>query len=293
MEIISQLLQISSTESNRIYALTSHTDRLKNRYGDRKNLVILRREDFLKKKFFFRDIDILVNCAFPRKADGTQMAEGLKYVSEILSMAVSGGVKSVINISSQSVYDQTRIQPATEQDELNLGTKYAVGKYATELLTNTICVSVPHTNLRLASLIGAGFNERIPNKFVEQIVCGNDLHVINGGQRFGFLDVRDAADAIIVIINSNPRSWREVYNLGSNESHTLEEIAKEVCRVGEKYCNKTIQYKLMQGDNAEPLQNSSMDCTLYRKAFQWKPKIRLTDTLAWIYEEVTGHYAKD
>ncbi len=147
----------------------------------------------------FAEIDVLVNCAFPRNEDGTKMAEGLRFIAEILNAAVDGGVGAVINISSQSVYSQQRTEPAAEDTPLNLEGKYAVGKYAAELLTNTLCAAIPHTNLRLASLIGAGFDQRVPNKLIAKALAGEELKVLTGPQYYGFLDVRDAADAI-----SNP-----------------------------------------------------------------------------------------
>lgn len=61
--------------------------------------------------------------------------------------------------------------PADENTVLCLESKYAVGKYATELLVNAICgKAVLHTNIGLASLIGAGFDQRIVNKMVNQII---------------------------------------------------------------------------------------------------------------------------
>ena len=80
--------------------------------------------------------------------------------------------------------------PATEETSLNLETKYAVGKYATELLVNKICRNIPHTNLRMASLIGEGFEQRITNKLVAKAILGGDLDIIGGETTIWLLKCR-------------------------------------------------------------------------------------------------------
>lgn len=248
-------------------------------YNDRINVI----ENRKLEKIIWSKIDILINCAFPRNADGIQMAEGLGFISDILFRAAKGGVGLVINISSQSVYGQKRLQPATEQTELNLETQYAVGKYATELLTNTICHSTPHTNIRLASLIGAGFEQRITNKFVGQALAGKSIYIEGGSQRFGFLDVRDAVSGLAALIENNMEILNEEYNLGTNESYTLEEIVENVCKLSWKYSKTTVDYKIEKKDIYF---NSAMNCTRFMESFHWKPSYTLIDTLEEIYNKM-------
>lgn len=248
-------------------------------YNDRINVI----ENKELGKIIWSKIDILINCAFPRNADGIQMAGALEFISDVLFKAAKGGVGLVINISSQSVYGQTRLQPATEQTELNLESQYAVGKYATELLTNTICHSTPHTNIRLASLIGVDFKERITNKFVEQALTGQSIYIEGGSQRFGFLDVRDAVSGLAALIENNMEILNEEYNLGTNESYTLEEIAVNVCKLSWKYNKKIINYKM---EKTDIYQNSAMNCTSFMETFHWKPSYRLIDTLEDIYNKM-------
>ena len=230
----------------------------------------------------FAEIDVLVNCAFPRNEDGTKMAEGLRFIAEILNAAVDGGVGAVINISSQSVYSQQRTEPAAEDTPLNLEGKYAVGKYAAELLTNTLCAAIPHTNLRLASLIGAGFDQRVPNKLIAKALAGEELKVLTGSQYYGFLDVRDAADAITAVINSNPVTWAKVCNLGTNDAYTLENIAKQVVEVYNQKFSANITYRTEPSD--KPF-NSSLNCRKFNETFHWSPRHPLHDTIRWIFEQ--------
>lgn len=266
--------QMAGNSEIQILALTSQEDRLRRICNGASNVIPLGRNAVFDSGFSFTDIDVLINCAFPRNTDGVQMADGLKYISRLLETAVTGGVKSVINVSSQSVYSQVRMEQATENTELSLETKYAVGKYAAELMTNSVCRNIPHTNIRMASLIGVEFDQRLVNKFVKQVIAGNNLRIKGGKQLFGFLDVRDAASAIIAVAQGS--AWNEVYNLGPKQSHSLMEIAECVqCAVGKAGIEKTA----IELSETDDWQNSSLDSSRLREQFAWKEKFCLEDTI--------------
>lgn len=273
--IIKQCIKQNSTIE--IIAITSQAKSLSKKYNDCIEVVDKKQLD----KVVWDKIDILLNCAFPRNNDGEQMADGLSFISNAVNRATIGGVGAVINISSQSVYSQIRKVPATEETSLNLETKYAVGKYATELLVNKICRDIPHTNLRMASLIGEGFEQRITNKLVAKAIDGDNLDIIGGEQCFGFLDVKDAANGIIAVLNSRPTEWKEVYNLGTNESYTLSEIAEIISKVGEKYLGRrtSINYR-----GVSEWKNSSMCCDLFFRSFFWKPQYSMEDTINTLFQ---------
>jgi len=275
--------QLSSDGNHQIYALTSQGEKLKSRCGNGNHLVILERNDIFREHFPFEDIDCLINCAFPRNEDGVQMADGLKYIGNVLSTAVSGGVKSVINISSQSVYSQIRKKAAAETATLDLESRYAVGKYAAELLTNTICRDIPHTNIRMASLIGAGFDQRLVNKFVKQVMSGKDINIKGGRQVFGFLDVRDAASAIIRVMEG--AGWDEVYNLGPEKDYSLAQIAESVQENIVECGYERTETILTESDD---WLNSSLDSTKLTNQFGWKEKYTLKDTIKMIIHSIVS-----
>lgn len=267
--------QMAGNSEVQILALTSQKDKLKQACNNTDNVKMLDRNAVFESAFSFAEIDILINCAFPRNNDGIQMADGLKYISDLLETAVAGGVKAVINISSQSVYSQVRTEPATESTQLNPETIYAVGKYATELMTNCICCNIPHTNIRMASLIGAEFDQRLVNKFVKQAFVGNPLSIKGGKQMFGFLDVRDAAAAIIAVAEGS--DWKSVYNLGPQQSYSLIEIAECVQNIVSNFGYAKTAVELIKTDD---WQNSSLDSSRLREQFGWKERFSLEDTIS-------------
>lgn len=271
---------LKNNEKFKIIAVTSKAEKLKKKLTEKYDKITIVSSKQLEQINWEQE-DILLNCAFPRNNDGIQMAEGLKFITEVITKATNVGVRAVVNISSQSVYSQTRMESATEETPLNLETKYAVGKYATELITNSICRKIPHTNLRMASLIGIGFDQRITNKFVMQVINGQDLTIIGGQQRFGFLDVRDAVEGILAVLKSKPEKWQETYNLGTNESCSLREIANIVSELGEEYLGKKINVFC---ENSNDWKNSGIICDKFFQEFSWMPRYSVKNTIDMLLE---------
>lgn len=171
-----------------------------------------------------RQIDCLINCAYPRNSAGDEVARGLRYIERALESAAQSRCAAVINISSQSVYGAAREEIAREDTPLVLDSAYAVGKLATEMLTEHICRSIPHTNLRMASLIGPGFDQRIVNKLMAAVLEGKDIRLTRNERRFGFLDVEDAAGVILALCRTDSAKWENVYTVGNSRAYSLEEI---------------------------------------------------------------------
>lgn len=260
-----------------IYALSSQSKVLqeKNRY---KNVM------YYDKNAIFTDQDklilenaILVNCAFPRNSTGTGMADGLKYIQGVFLKAKECKAKAVINISSQSVYSAKREAAATEETPVCLENTYAVGKYATELMLESLLqgTDIYFTNIRLASLIGPGFDQRIVNRFVKQALSGKDLVANIGTQRYGLLDIKDAVSGLTAMIQSDARDWKKVYNLGPKGGYTIEQIAQVVCQLSKFYCDRSIRYSVKQTDDNS---NSMVDCRLFCRDFKWEPKLKIIES---------------
>jgi Nucleoside-diphosphate-sugar epimerases len=216
---------------------------------------------------------IVVNCAFPRNSTGTEMAEGLWYIQRLFGRSKECKVKAIINISSQSVYSQTREGSAAEETPVCLESPYAVGKYAAELMLESVCqgTEIVYTNLRMASLIGPGFDQRIVNRFVKQALTEHKLTVDKSKHKFGFLDIADAAEGIFKLLQFDGKPWDAVYNLGIPDGYSLEEIARCVASVTSRTCQLEIKTK----NNSENHINSMIDCRKFYKDFLWQPKVSL------------------
>lgn len=278
-ELLTQLQDYKNIE---IYALTSNTTLLKQRYFENENIHIYSNHISVLEEINITSRDVLLNCAFPRNVQ-LNMADGLDYIKDVLQKAVEEGIGSVINISSQSIYSQRRLRGAKESDPVNLDSVYAVGKYASELLTKTICKNIFYTNVRLASLVGIGFNQRITNKLINQVVDNREIQIIGGQQKFSFMDVRDAASALILLAFSNSNTWQPIYNLGSGESYTFRQLAELIVFTGKKLLDINVKLNVENNDNWK---NTELDNTLFCKDFNWKPRYSMQDTLKTLYLDI-------
>ena len=101
----------------------------------------------------------------------------------------------------------------------------------TEKMLNAICADVPHTNIRLASLIGPQFSQRIINRLIQRALNGETLLINQSEQTFGFLDVRDATDGILSLLEIDKLKWRQVYNLGIMKAYSIADIVDVIKEV--------------------------------------------------------------
>lgn len=218
--------RMKGDEQYEVYALSSKPDELRDRLGG-ENVVYSHKDDLRAEML---EDSIVISCAYPRNSTGTAIADGLKYIQRVFESAVESGASAIINISSQSVYSQQRTEAATEETPVCLESPYAVGKYAIELILESICKGskTRYTSLRMASLIGPGFDQRIVNRFVKKLIAHEPITVVKQPKQMGFLDVEDAVGAIIAVTESSMPGWKTVYNVGNGRGYTVEEIYDSV-----------------------------------------------------------------
>lgn len=226
----------------------------------------------------------VVNCAFPRNSTGTAMADGLRYIQRLFCRAQECQAKAIVNISSQSVYSQVREEPATEETPVCLESPYAVGKYATELMLEGMCqgAGIAYTNLRMASLIGPGFDQRIVNRLIEKAINGEPIVVNINKRRFGFLDIIDAVKAIRCLLETDTSRWKKLFNVGNEKSYSMNDIAQtimDVCKAAGIAAPK-IEYRTNQETGSTALKSGAlMNITNY------SPEISLQESAMRILME--------
>ena len=223
--------------------------------------------------------DVLVHCAFPRASGAALLAAGMDYGCELFTMAREAGCAAVINISSQSVYDSLRQQSATETSPLVLDTPYATAKYASELMLGSIYAELPHTSIRLASLIGPGFDQRVPNKMAKRALGGGQIEVMGGEQLFDYMDGRDAADALSAIARSDASTWAPVYNLSAMQPTSLSMMAAMVTEAVRKRGTVLDDPLIKKSSEGPSNPNSSVDARPFMKAFGWRPCVGLSESI--------------
>ena len=279
----SHLVQrLRDEEGYRVLALSARSRELQRRMGGA-NVICLPRDAFAADSGLWAGA-VVVNCAYPRNATGPAVADGLKYVQKVFEGAVAGRAAAILNVSSQSVYSQQRTEAAAEDAPVCLESPYAVGKFATELMLESVCRGggTEFTNVRLASLIGPGFDQRIVNRLLVQAVEQRRMVIHSSERRFAFLDVEDAVDGILSLIQTPVERWRPCYNLGGQESYTLDEIAETI----QSCVRDRLGELTIERDTVVERGSGALDAARLRADTGFVSRVPLNESVARIFESV-------
>ena len=245
-----------------VIAITLGAEQYKECVGEVEKLHIYEADAIKTGEVGLREEDLVLNCAYPRAMKGADVTSGLDYGESIFRAAAEANIKGIVNISSQSVYDPRRDHPAVESDVPVLTDEYAIGKYCMELLLRNVCKNIPYTNIRLASLIGPGFDVRVPNKMVKYALEKGEIKVQVNDQHFGYLDVSDAVRGLVGVLKMEPMAWKPVYNLGSEKTVSLLEMAESIAKKIKDISLRNVAIIKSEGSG---ILNSALDNTLLKK----------------------------
>lgn len=251
---------------NAVYAVTQHPEAaVFSHLSFGEQLHVQSNDEMFSKASSGWGIDQVINCAFARNNDPRQLASALDYTRRLVEMMNETGVHDLINISSQGVYKR---QPAgilaTENAEIEPIDLYSMCKYATEQIT---CGSLQGfcTNVRLSSL---NMDGRFLQKFVENAKNGKEISLSAPEMQASLMDVRDAADALVLLSQLDKEKHSDVYNLGVGYQLSLLEYAKVVEKVGKEF---GYQVTVTITDN-KAAAHSGLDCSRLFNDINWNPK---------------------
>lgn len=266
------------------YNITASTRNIQNLKTRLAGVNYINNTDLIETEIL-KNIDIIVNCAFPRTQDISAMYEAMLFYKCLVLKSIDMGTKGFINISSQSVYGSYRETPSYEINNLNPEDVYALTKCVIEdigwaLARNS---SLKLTSIRLASLIGVEYPERVINKMIKFGQQNRKITVQNDKNIFGYLDIEDVAEGIYQFIkNSDIEKWKAIYNFGPKPdySQNLAFIAKEIKKLFEKQ-NVEIELEINKKEKADKLQ--TMNSKWFYEDSNWQPKITLETSIEKIF----------
>lgn len=245
--------------------------------------------DALLQRALLQEGDVVVSCAFPWNRSGLEMASGLTFQRDLFRIARDRQVKTFINISSQSVYDDNRDYPASESSPLDLSSPYSVAKYSMELLGSEILSRGQLVNVRMGSLIGRGYDKRIVNRFLARGLRGMDLEIQDGGVRYAYLDVRDAVRALVAVGEQGAMSSGFVLNIGTAVSVPLVEIAEMSAAAVMRLTGDEIRLVVERSDGVtENVTRYALDCRLVQEKYDFKAQYSPEESVAHIAEALSG-----
>lgn len=276
-ELIRQLRMVG----HEVHAVSSDVSRAK-RILQLENINYISNDELLGGFFDQRNIDIIIHGAFCRKSDGKLLLQSLQYSRDIFRIAVESKIKRIINLSSQSVYGNSYGDLKDETNETDPGYLYALAKGASEILLDGMADSgkgiTYYTNLRLASLMGPSYTvpKNVLYKFIISALEENVIKVIGGEQKFSFLDVRDAAAAIVKLTEYQVMNLKNCYNLGPRKQVGILKMAGIVRKIASLYTGKLAGIELVS-ENI-PL-NTGMNSSLLYSDLDWEPQYSFEDTV--------------
>lgn len=278
-QIIARLINMSRYH---LIALTSQADYYSKHFSGNKRIRFYNSLNFESRRLPFHEIDVVIHCAFARTNSQPELAASLNFAQQVFAEASDNNCH-VINISSRSVYGQKPNTPWNELTPVDPDTYYAIAKYDCEVLLHTSFSSnsnVFHTNIRLAGLVGPNLDARIVNKFIKRALTGETLIINGGNQQFAYLDIRDAASAIIALLQTIPQNWKPIYNLGYIRSYSIKEIAEAVAKAAPKYNCPEVRIDFV---NSDEMLYAELDSTLFYSDAGWQPKYNMEDIVENIF----------
>jgi nucleoside-diphosphate-sugar epimerase len=281
------LNQLSKNPKYKIIALTSKEDKIYRRFSNNKSITCYNLYDINNKSIPWSDIDMIIHCAFARSYEGHSLANSLDFTTSLLLKAKNEGVKGFINISSQSVYGGHSNPLWRESLQVSPDSTYAMAKYATEIIIKIICEDsqMKYTNLRLSSLVGPELDVRLVSKFVNNAINSKPIQIIGGKQILSFMHVKDAAEGLFALINIEKSIWKNTYNFGSTNRHTILEIAEIVKRIAPEYTSNPVSIEIEEKDVHI---DSGMDSSLFYNDTGWKPKYDMDAIVRSLFEYFTN-----
>jgi dTDP-L-rhamnose 4-epimerase len=187
--------------------------------------------------------------------------------------------------------------PTPETKRPALRSVYAIGKYVQERMTLTLTrqYGMEGAALRLWNIYGPGQALSNPYTgvlaiFASRIANGQPPMVFEDGQqRRDFVHVRDVARAFLLALD-RPEADGEVFNIGSGEDRTVEEVALlQATSMGRPDLRPEITNQMRAGD----IRHNIPDLARARAALGYRPQEDFAAGLAELAEWVARQEAED
>lgn len=223
--------------------------------------------------------------------------EGTRSVLE----AAARQQKKVLLTSTSEVYGRGRGKSFSETDDLMMGPtlksrwSYACSKALDEYLAFAYWreKGLPATVVRLFNTVGErqsdAYGMVVPT-FVRQAILGKPLTIHGDGKQVRcFCHVSDVVRALIQLME-HPKSSGEVFNVGSRQAVTMNELARRVLKLTDSASLTVhIPYEQVYRPGFEDIQERVPDASKIQKFIGWQPTYSLDDIIvrmaAW-YERM-------
>ena len=199
--------------------------------------------------------------------------------------------KKVLIASTSEVYGKNTNGPLREDTDRVLGSplktrwSYSTSKAVDEILAYVYWKEkgVPTVIVRLFNTVGprqSGAYGMVIPRFVSQALAGKPLQVHGDGKQSRcFLHVSDVVRALIRLIE-HPGAVGQVFNLGSQEEVTIEELAKRIIRItGSASRIEYLPYEAAYEEGYEDMPRRVPDTSKIHALIGFAPTMNLEETI--------------
>lgn len=217
--------------------------------------------------------------------------------SEIVLEMANRYHKKILITSTSEIYGKNVNGPLKEDDDRILGSplkvrwSYSTAKAVDEMLAYVYWKEkkVPSVIVRLFNTVGprqTGSYGMVMPRFIAQALKDEPITVYgNGKQSRCFIHVRDVVKALLDLIKE-PKALGEVFNIGSQEEITIEQLAKEIISLTKSKSKLNyIPYEKAYEEGFEDMQRRVPDITKINKFTGFKP----TYNLAGIIKDIVAN----
>jgi len=206
--------------------------------------------------------------------------------------------KKVLIASTSEIYGKNATGPLREDTDRILGSalktrwSYSTSKAVDEILAHVYWKEkgVPTIIVRLFNTVGprqSGAYGMVIPRFVSQALAGSPLQVHGDGRQSRcFLHVRDVIRALIQLVE-HPGAVGQVFNLGSQEEVTVEELARRVIRLaGSASTVQYVPYEEAYEEGYEDMPRRVPDTAKIRALIGFEPTMQLDQIIRSVVESM-------
>jgi UDP-glucose 4-epimerase len=225
------------------------------------------------------------SIADPLTCNGVNVAG----VLNVLTAARDAGVRRVVVASSAAVYGSDPAVPTAETAPFAPLSPYAASKAAGELYCRVFAklYGIETVSLRFFNVYGprqdpASEYSGVVSRFLERLRVGKPPIVHGDGEQTrDFVFAQDAVNAL-VLARSTPGVSGQVFNIGSGEPVTINELAETLAGLAAR---DQVVCPIHHPERPGDVRHSCADITKARQVLGYAPTVELADglarTLAW------------
>ncbi len=207
----------------------------------------------------------------------------ITFPSLLLEAAVKNNVHFFINTGSFSEYRLTG--RLSENSAIQPYNYYSATKVAFESILKYYALQfkIRAVTLKLFSPYGEGDNEKIITLLSKSFISNKRLALTKGNQKLCFTYVGDIVNAYMKAMSfvvSNKYRKYEDFNIGSNESFSIQKIVRLIQDISKKQGRITFDAVKILNDEKT---NIKCNTSKAKKMLQWQPKVSIVEGIRNTY----------